>query len=215
MPIMTGEQLASKAVIIAQTVKTTYMWGSFGNTVSEAFITAKAAQYPKQYTQTAQAALRSLIGLKVWAFDCVGLIKGLLWGWVGDASKTYGGGKYASNTVPDTTSEGMIKLCAGVSTNFTNIEIGEAIWKQGHIGIYVGEGKAVECTPSWKNGAQITAVGNITSISGIPATTWTSHGKLPWVDYSYSDTADYKALYEAEKAAHSALKHKMLELINN
>ena len=42
----------------------------------------------------------------------------------------------------------------------------------------------MECTPAWKNGVQITAVGNIGSKSGYPTRYWTKHGKLPWVDYS-------------------------------
>ena len=33
----------------------------------------------------------------VYGFDCVNLIKGVLWGWSGDASKTYGGAAYKSN----------------------------------------------------------------------------------------------------------------------
>lgn len=34
-------------------------------------------------------------------FDCVCLIKGVLWGWHGDKNAVYGGATYTSNGVPD------------------------------------------------------------------------------------------------------------------
>ena len=36
----------------------------------------------------------------VYGFDCVCLIKGVLWGWSGNAAKPYGGAAYASNAFP-------------------------------------------------------------------------------------------------------------------
>ena len=44
------------------------------------------------------------------------LIKGILWGWDGDASRTYGGAGYAINGVPDIGADTMITKCTGVST---------------------------------------------------------------------------------------------------
>ena len=117
-------------------------------------------------------------------FDCVCLIKGVLWGWSGDTSKTYGGATYNSNGVPDTSADGMIRFCQNVSTDFSNIVPGEAVWLSGHIGIYIGNGLAVECTPKWKNCVQITAVANIGSVAGYQSRRWTKHGKLPYVEYS-------------------------------
>ena len=66
--------------------------------------------------------------------------------------------------------------------------IGEAVWMSGHIGIYIGDGLAVECTPKWENKVQITAVGNIGSKSGYNTRRWTKHGKLPYVDYTGAST---------------------------
>ena len=66
--------------------------------------------------------------------------------------------------------------------------VGEAVWMSGHIGIYIGDGLAVECSPKWENKVQITAVGNIGSKAGYNTRTWTKHGKLPYVDYSESGT---------------------------
>ena len=110
-------------------------------------------------------------------FDCSGLIKGVLWGWNGDKGKTYGGARYASCGVPDLSADAMIARCSGVSTDFSNIHVGEVVWLSGHIGVYVGGGKVVESTPSWKNCVQITA---------LSARKWVKHGKLPYVNYSTS-----------------------------
>ena len=108
----------------------------------------------------------------------------MLWGWNGDTSATYGGATYTSNDVPDIGADQMISVCKGVSTDFSNIQVGEAVWVSGHIGVYIGSGLAVECTPKWKDGVQITAVHNIGAKSGYNGRTWTKHGKLPYVTYT-------------------------------
>ena len=47
-------------------------------------------------------------------FDCVCLVKGVLWGWNGDLSATYGGAKYTSNNVPDISADSMMKVCDNI-----------------------------------------------------------------------------------------------------
>ena len=115
-------------------------------------------------------------------FDCVGLIKGLLWGWNGNTTEVYGGATYTANNVPDINADQMINVCTEVTTDFSKIEVGEAVWMEGHIGVYVGDGLAVECTPSWGNGVQITACN--TAKPPYHRHDWTKHGKLPFVEYS-------------------------------
>lgn len=116
-------------------------------------------------------------------FDCVCLIKGILWGWNGNKSKIYGGAGYACNGVPDIGADSMIKVCTGVTTDFSNIEVGEAVWMEGHIGVYVGDGKCVECTPKWTNNVQFSNLGNISKYKTGNYRVWTKHGKLPYVKY--------------------------------
>ena len=121
----------------------------------------------------------------------VNLIKGILWGWCGDASKRYGGATYptaamfAAGACPDVGADGMIAKCTGVSTTgWASMVPGEAVWLSGHIGIYIGDGLAVESSPAFANKVQITAVANIGKKAGYSARTWTKHGKIPWVDYT-------------------------------
>jgi LysM repeat protein len=180
---MTAKELVAKVLDVAKNYKTVYMWGVFGAPVTESVISGKTRQYPSWYSAAKQALFRSLIGKGYFGFDCVNLIKGILWGWNGDINATYGGAKYASNGVPDTNADGMIKLCKDVSTDFRNILPGEVVWMPGHIGVYVGDGLAVECTPRWSNNVQLTAVGNIGKKAGYNTRTWTNHGKLPYVTY--------------------------------
>lgn len=181
---MTAKELVAKAIDIAKNHNTVYMWGVFGAPVTESVIAGKTKQYPSWYTSAKQASFRKLIGKGYFGFDCVCLIKGILWGWNGDSSKSYGGAKYASNGVPDIGADTMIGKCSDVSTTgWDRMEIGEALWCKGHIGLYIGDGLAVECTPAWANKVQITAVKNIGTKAGYNARTWTKHGKLPYVTY--------------------------------
>lgn len=80
----------------------------------------------------------------------------------------------------------MIAKCSQVSTNFSNVQVGEFLWMPGHCAVYIGDGLAVEATPKWENRVQITAVGNIGTKPGYNTRTWERHGKLPYIDYSAS-----------------------------
>ena len=184
MSAMKASELVRKHVEIANGYNTVYMWGCFGMPVTEAIIQEKSRQYPKWYTEERQAAFRKLIGKGYFGFDCVNLTKGILWGWSGNRNAAYGGAKYAANGVPDVSADGMIAKCRYVSaTGWNDLIPGEGLWMTGHWGVYIGDGLAVECTPVWENGVQITAVGNIGTKPGYNTRTWKKHGKLPWVDY--------------------------------
>lgn len=177
--IKTGAALALAAMRTAQQHKTIYALGSFGwpmtatNKIRALKVPGNGKRADKLNAATADT----------FAFDCVGLVKGLLWGWNGSKAKSYGGAAYQSNDVPDINANAMIKVCKGVSADFQTIQLGEYLWMDGHCGIYIGDGLAVECTPAWANCVQITAVGNIGKKSGYPTRTWAKHGKLPYVKY--------------------------------
>lgn len=181
--MMNSIDFVAKAKEIATKYKTLYVMGCFGAPMTA----ANKIRYTKNNAYNKQPARTKMINAAstdTFGFDCVCLIKGILWGWNGDINDRYGGAQYGSNGVPDVGTEGMINLCSGVSTNFSNIEPGEMLWLQGHAGIYVGNGLAVECTPAWKNKVQITAVANIGAKAGYNSRRWSKHGKLPWVKYN-------------------------------
>ncbi len=178
--ITTGAELAERCLDVARNYKTLYVMGCFGAPLNE----YNKKRYTRNLAYNRRASRTKLINSAsedTFGFDCVCLIKGLLWGWSGNASKTYGGAVYQSNGVPDIGADTIITKCSGVSVNFSRVEVGELLWMKGHVGIYVGDSLAVECSPAWKNCVQITAC-NCTK-AGYKTRNWTKHGKLPYVTY--------------------------------
>lgn len=160
-------------------MNTIYMWGCFGQKVTESIIVSKTKQYPSWYNENRQKKFRNLIGKNYYGFDCVCLIKGILWGFPNT--------KYASNGVPDVNADGMIEKCNNISTDFNNIEPGEAVWLKGHIGVYIGDGQVIECTPAWKDGVQIT---------NLNQRKWIKHGRIPYIEYVVDSTTNNDSINE-------------------
>ena len=186
---MTNEKFVSIAKDIAKNYKTLYVMGCFGSPLN----TTNKKRYTSNHSYNKQASRTKKINnatIDTFGFDCVCLIKAILWGWNGNKSKTYGGATYCSNGVPDIGADKMITVCSNISTNFSNIEVGEVVWLKGHIGIYIGDGLVVESTPIWKDGVQITALGNIGSKQGYNSRKWTNHGKLEWIEYVNPEPSD-------------------------
>ena len=184
MSPLVSSSFVDKLKGIATEQKTVYAWGMFGSSITKETVAAKAKQYPEWYTQNKISSVFTPIyrnGALVWGFDCIGLIKAVLWGWNGDTGKTYGGAVYASGGVPDLSADKMIGVCSGVSSDFSGIYVGEYLWMTGHCGIYVGNGKVVESTPKWNNGVQITA---------LTARKWLKHGRLPYVEYDGKEVTE-------------------------
>lgn len=185
--VMKASEFVKKLKDVAQNYKTLYVLGCFGAPMNSKNKTRYCNNngYNKQAARTKyiQAATADTFG-----FDCSGLLKGILWGWCGNKSETYGGAVYEANGVSDTNANGMIKLCSDISTDFSSIEVGEAVWIGGHIGVYIGNGLAVECTPRWENCVQITACN--CSKSGYKRRNWTKHGKLPYIEYDVAITSE-------------------------
>lgn len=182
---MKASVLIQKLREIERNHKTLYVMGCFGAPLTGGNVTryCQNHDYNKQAKRTAMIKAAANKTPPVFGFDCVNLIKGVLWGWSGDASKTYGGASYKSNGVPDIGADGMIKVCKNVSTDFRTIIPGEAVWLSGHIGVYVGGGVVIECSPAFKNCVQETACLNIGPIAGMNGRKWTKHGKIPYVTY--------------------------------
>lgn len=118
---------------------------------------------------------------QTFAFDCIGLVKSILWGWNANTKLPNGGALYKANGVPDTSANGMIKLCTDVSKDFKKITPGEFVWMDGHCGIYIGDDTVVESSPKWLDGVQTSGI-NGKQIDGRERK-WEKHGKLPWVEY--------------------------------
>lgn len=163
--------------------KTYYIKGGFGLVLNA----SGKKRAIEQYKYNADRADKiNALDPHTFAFDCCGLIKGVYWGFVGDAKKTYGGAVYEANGLKDANESGLFKLCYHVSEDMTSILPGEFLYMKGHCGIYAGGGKVYESTPSGKCGAQVTDLNRVK---------WSAHGKLPFIEY---EEAAEKPKQEAE-----------------
>lgn len=183
----------NKAKDIALNYKTLYVMGGWGqplNDRNKAYYINKNS-YNKQ---TSRANKIKSASSDTFGFDCVCLIKGILWGWIGDKNKTNGGATYGANGVADKGADTMITspYSYDISANFSNIIPGEVVWMSGHIGIYIGNGLVVEASPKWQDKVQITALGNIGSKKGYNSRTWTKHAKLKYIEYDYKEGEEMK-----------------------
>ena len=176
--------------------KTLYVMGGFGAPLHPE---NKLRYITKNAYNKRRKKMISEASADTFAFDCVNLGKGILWGWNADKNKKNGGAVYGSNGCPDTNADGMFKgYCYDRTSDFSNIEVGECLWMAGHFGYYIGNGLAIECTPKWANGVQITAVGNIGKVDGYHTRTWTQHGKWQLLDYSANKPVPVYRLYNDE-----------------
>lgn len=175
---MNNKEFVVKLLQVYRDYKTCYAKGTFGQKATDTFINQKAIQYPKWYTDSRVKSLKALSD-DVRLFDCCGLIKAVLWGFPNTV--------YTSNGVPEGNDQDLWNRSKDKSQSFSNIQIGELLWMQGHVGVYIGEGKAIECTASWANKVQITAVENLGHISGLHSRRWTGHAKLPYIEYTANE----------------------------
>lgn len=214
--IMTASDFKEK-LTLALNSKTLYVMGCFGAPMMARNKTRYTSNYAYNATKARKAKIESATE-DTFGFDCVCLVKGILWGWDADQSLVYGGAKYKSNDVPDVGTDSIIKLCKDVSTDFSHLQNGELLWKKGHVGVVydASQGIAIECTPAWKDGVQLSTI--IGAKWGADACLyhdreWTSHGKLPWIDYEEASPWIWKVQIGAYRNEANA-RAKLQELEN-
>lgn len=192
--VMTSEEFVKRLRKVLN-YKTSYMLGSFGHVTNDINIEWEVNRKDvnnKGYEEGARSILN-----EGFMFDCCGLIKGISWGFNYDLTKQYGGAIYAFNGVSDYDADTIMNICENASTDFSNIEPGEAVWLKGHIGVYLGNGECIESTPRWSvsPGVKITLLANI-GYKGNMARSWSKHGKLPWIDYTKKENVVYNKIDE-------------------
>ena len=138
--MLTGRQLAAYCVA-AYKADWVYWYGTYGNPCTQSLYNSKKKQYPSHYTGDRTSGYMKDIANGRTCADCVGMIKAFFWSG-GDISAKP---KYASNHCPDVSANGMIKLCkqTGPIASIPD-EPGLVVWKDGHIGVYIGDGATIE-----------------------------------------------------------------------
>lgn len=151
-------------------------------------------------------------------FDCAGFAyKAIPWGFCGDPTKCYGGAVWPAKGQPlsklDTND--ILSICTDVSDDFLNIQPAEVLYIPGHVGIYAGNGLALECTSGWNANKVIeTQVLNVNNfVAPKYARIWQKHGKLPFIDYEAAeDPVDCDNLIKELNAAEYCLNSVYSEL---
>lgn len=139
-------------------------------------------------------------------FDCSGYVyKAIPLGWNGDKNRVYGGADPAKCMALYNCND-ILKVCSGVSSDFSNIVPGEVLYMKGHVGYYIGDGLALECT-TYKNVNRviISNVTNVCKINGHPyPRKWLKHGKMPFL--KYPETAADEKVYTTAKLGEGLIK---------
>lgn len=148
-----------------------YVWGTYGNVLTQALFDYKLQQYPEGVGNHAQFIRENWLGRRT--ADCVGLIKGYAW-----FDPTTMKIKYGTNGMPDTGANGMFQLAKNSGCAYGSISTmpeipGLGLWKDGHIGVYIGNGYAIEAM-----GTQYGVVK-----TQVSKRNWTYWCKLPHITY--------------------------------
>jgi len=144
-----------------------YVWGTYGTVLTETFYESKKAQYPNEVGGQEEFIKEHWLNRRT--ADCIGLIKGFSW-----YDTTTGQTFIGANGMPDIGANGMYNAASTKGTIDTMPDTpGLAVWFDGHIGVYIGNGKVVE--------AKGTRYGVITSELANGA--WTHWLKIPYIQY--------------------------------
>ena len=144
-----------------------YVWGTYGDVLTESLFAYKLEQYPDGVGSYKDFIRANWLGGRT--TDCVGLIKG--YGWLSPETMTI---DYGTHGMPDIGANQMYHSATESGTIDTMPDIpGLAVWHDGHIGVYIGSGQVVE--------AMGTKYGVVkTELTGRG---WTHWLKIPYINY--------------------------------
>lgn len=191
--MMTAKTFVNKLKNVLK-YNTLYVYGAFGHPLTE---TNKAELKRRWSYNRRNWSNIKRYNSNTFGFDCVNLIKGVVMGWCGDKTKKYGGVVWDTSKCPDTNANGMIKLCKKTSTDFSKIKVGAVVWISGHVGVYIGNGEVIECTPKWKNGVQITKLSQ---------RKWVKWGELPFIKYTADKPNVQNSVENVDKPKYHVVK---------
>lgn len=141
-----------------------YVWGSHGNVLTANELKKLEKTFGSHVTDKEEYIKSHWLGRRT--SDCVGLIKG--YGWYDETSGTI---KYGTNGMKDVTADGMFNAAVEKGPISTMPDIpGIAVWHQGHIGVYIGNGYVIHAANTY---------------DGVIKTPITSSGWTHWLKVLY------------------------------
>lgn len=176
---MKSTEFVQKLKDIATKTPTLYVQGCYGAPLKSNTIQRYIKNSSLNLSRSGIIQIHSNTEPITFGFDCVCLIKSVLDGWNSDATKPYGGADYKSG-VPDTTIEQLIKSgqYAKIDT-LQHLTPGMFLSNRyfGHIGVYIGNDKVLEC--------------NLDSSAGIDGVIISDINDRSWYWGCLSDYIDY------------------------
>ena len=144
-----------------------YVWGTYGNVLTESLLTYKVSQYPDGVGNHEGFIRARWLGGRT--TDCVGLIKG--YSWLSPETMTI---DYGTHGMPDIGANQMYYSATESGPIDTMPDIpGLAVWHEGHIGVYIGGGQVIEAMGT-KYGVVKTELAK---------RNWTHWLKVPYISY--------------------------------
>ena len=145
-----------------------YVWGTYGNMLTESLLAYKVSQYPDGVGNHENFIRAHWLGGRT--TDCVGLIKG--YSWLSPETMTI---DYGTHGMPDIGANQMYYTARESGPISTMPDIpGLAVWHEGHIGVYIGGGQVIEAMGT-KNGVVKTELAK---------RNWTHWLKIPYINYN-------------------------------
>ena len=144
-----------------------YVWGTYGLVLTEARFETQLEQYPDDIGEHEEFIRENWIGRRT--ADCVGFIKG--YGWLNPDTHQI---EYGTNGMADVSADEMHNAAEEKGSIDTIPEIpGLAVWMEGHIGIYIGNGETIE------------AMGTRSGVvrRQLSEGAWTDWLKIPYITY--------------------------------
>lgn len=148
-----------------------YVWGTFGGVLTQSMFDYKLQQYPEGVGNYEDFIRENWLGRRT--TDCMGLVKG--YGWFDASDGTI---KYGTNGMPDFSADQMYNVAVSLGAEHGTMEDmpeipGLVLWMNGHTGVYIGNGYAVEAI-----GTQYGVVRTETENRG-----WQAWYKIPYITY--------------------------------
>lgn len=151
-----------------------YVWGSHGNVLTANELKRLEKTFGSHVTDKEEYIKSHWLGRRT--SDCVGLIKG--YGWYDETSGTI---KYGTNGMKDVTADSMFNAAVEKGPISTMPDIpGIAVWHQGHIGVYIGNGYVIHAANTYDGVIK----------TPITSSGWTHWLKVPYINYIEETDAD-------------------------